>query len=118
MYALNDNDFLNYDAQIGINIRESGEYTVRAKAVDMVGNESEEVSYTVSVDMVAPTGDVAFVGEAKSDEYEALTPTEVTEEPATEEEPVTEEVVAPVATPETVVAPEVPAGTEVDVVTE
>ena len=105
-YAINDGEYTLYNEQIGIYLKEAGEYTVRAKATDVVGNESAEVEYAVVVDMLAPTGDALYIGEALSSEYDPI----ATEEETTEEtEEVVEEVTTIVAT-----EPEVPAGTEVE----
>ena len=122
-YAINDGEYSLYNEQIGIYLKEAGEYTVRAKATDVVGNESVEVEYAVVVDMLAPTGDAMYIGEALSTEYD---PIAKTEEEATTEEVVTEattteETTEPVATEEVMVdeattieatEPEAPVATE------
>ncbi len=51
---------MQYDPEIGVNLRNSGEYTVYAKAIDVVGNESAPVEYHVYVDVHAPTGNAAY----------------------------------------------------------
>lgn len=72
VYAINDiNVFMEYNEQIGINIKEAGEYTVYAKAVDVVGNESDIVEYKVTVDVLPPTGDTTYIGSVRSSEYDA-----------------------------------------------
>lgn len=65
-YSVNGEEFQLYDEQIGINLKNAGEYTILAKATDVVGNESEAVEYKVNVDMLAPTGDVMYIGEVRS----------------------------------------------------
>ena len=120
-YAINDGEFTAYNEQIGIYLKEAGEYTVRAKATDVVGNESVEVEYKVVVDMLAPTGDALYIGEALSTEYD---PIAKTEEEATTEEVATEETTEAVATEEvmvdeaTTIEADVPAETEVPMATE
>lgn len=87
-YAINDSEYTKYNEQIGIYLKEAGEYTVRAKATDVVGNESVEVEYAVVVDMLAPTGDALYIGEALSTAYDPIAKTEeevMTEEVTTEE---------------------------------
>ena len=109
-YAINDGEYSLYNEQIGIYLKEAGEYTVRAKATDVVGNESVEVEYAVVVDMLAPTGDAMYIGEALSTEYDPIAKTEeeatteeMTTEETTEEEMTTEETTEPVATEEVMV---------------
>ncbi|MGL5955329.1 MAG: OmpL47-type beta-barrel domain-containing protein [Brevinema sp.] len=70
MYAINDGEFYPYDAQIGINLKESGEYVVHAKAMDIVGNESAVVEYRVVVDILPPAGDTSYIGEEASTQYD------------------------------------------------
>ncbi|MGL4677169.1 MAG: OmpL47-type beta-barrel domain-containing protein [Brevinema sp.] len=70
MYAINDGDFKSYDAQIGINLKEAGEYVIQAKATDIVGNESAIVEYKVVVDILSPTGDISYIGEEASSQYD------------------------------------------------
>ncbi len=121
LYAVNDGEFTQYNEQIGIYLKEAGEFTVRAKAIDVVGNESIEVEYKVVVDMLAPTGDALYIGEVLSTEYDPIAkPEETTEDLVEEEEATTEPVTTEDGTTTTeemtVVATEleVPAGTEVD----
>ena len=120
-YAIIDGEYALYNDQIGIYLKEAGEYTVRAKATDVVGNESVEVEYAVVVDMLAPTGDALYIGEVLSTEYDPIAKTEevATEEVATEEitteEVTTEEVTTEEMTIEATEL-EVPAETEVDAV--
>ena len=115
-YAINDGEYALYNDQIGIYLKEAGEYTVRAKATDVVGNESVEVEYAVVVDMLAPTGDALYIGEALSTEYDPIAKTEeVTTEEVTTEEVATEEVATEEMTIEATEL-EAPAETEVDAV--
>lgn len=99
-YAINDGEFVEYNDNIGIYLKKSGEYTIHAKATDVVGNESVAVEYKVVVDMLAPTGDAIYIGTIRSSEYD---PTKE-EEVVTEESMVTEEVIAeePVVTEEVI----------------
>ena len=120
-YAINDGEYALYNDQIGIYLKEAGEYTVRAKATDVVGNESVEVEYAVVVDMLAPTGDALYIGEVLSTEYDPIAKTEevATEEVATEEVATEEVATEEVATEEMTIEAtelEAPAETKVDAV--
>ncbi len=59
-YSTNGSEYMPYDAEIGINLTIPGSYSVTAKAVDVVGNESAPVEYNVVVDMSAPSGDAMY----------------------------------------------------------
>ncbi len=114
MFSINNSEYQSYDPAIGINIKQSGEYLVLAKAVDVVGNESDAVEYKVVVDTLAPTGDALYIGEVRSTEYNPLASDETTEStPATaiETTSTTVEVSAPAPTDE------MPAGTAVEAMT-
>ena len=121
-YAINDGEYSLYNEQIGIYLKEAGEYTVRAKATDVVGNESVEVEYAVVVDMLAPTGDAMYIGEVLSTEYDPIAKTEeeaTTEEVMTEETTeavATEEIPVEATTEEMTIEADVPADTAVDAV--
>ena len=121
-YAINDGEYTAYNEQIGIYLKEAGEYTVRAKATDVVGNESVEVEYAVVVDMLAPTGDALYIGEVLSTEYDPIAKTEeeaTTEEVMTEETTeavATEEIPVEATTEEMTIEADVPADTAVDAV--
>ncbi|MGL4563359.1 MAG: OmpL47-type beta-barrel domain-containing protein [Brevinema sp.] len=132
-YAVNDGEFQEYDADIAIQLKKAGNYDVKVKAVDVVGNESKEVLYSVVVDMLAPTGDVSYLGDKESSTYdqssilgsksEPLSQEVMTETPndvapdSTTMEPAATEVEQSVSmesgTP--VTSTEVPAGTEAPV---
>ncbi len=99
LFAINEGDFQVYDSEIGINIKRAGEYTVLAKAIDIVGNESDVVEYKVVIDMLAPTGEAAYIGEELSSSYDPLATNEVVAEEVEEvvavdvvEEPASDEV--------------------------
>lgn len=79
LFSVNDEEYQEYDEKIAIRLKEAGEYDVKVKAIDIVGNESEEVVYSVVVDMQAPSGDAAYVGDADSTAAE-------TDQPVTNEE--------------------------------
>jgi len=68
-YAINEDEYKIYNKEIGINLKEAGEYDIHAKAIDVVGNESKEIVYSVVVDMVPPTGNALYIGEEKSTNY-------------------------------------------------
>ncbi len=54
-YSIDGGDYLPYNFPI---VLSAGTHTVKAKAVDLVGNVSEEVSLTLVVDADEPTGDL------------------------------------------------------------
>lgn len=131
LYAINGGEFIPYNTEIGIHLMTSGEYNVSVKAKDAVGNVSEEVIYSVVVDMLPPTGDASYIGEARSEEYEDVsflnkqeeTNTEVTSTTettsvSTDNATIVSEENSIASTTEdstTIVSPEVPSGTAVDI---
>ncbi|URA10571.1 OmpL47-type beta-barrel domain-containing protein [Thermospira aquatica] len=55
LYSLDDGEYVAYNFPI---VLSAGTHTVKAKAVDLVGNVSEEVSLTLVVDADEPTGEL------------------------------------------------------------
>lgn len=74
LFSVNDGEYQEYDEEIAIRLKDAGEYDVKVKAIDIVGNESEEVVYSVVVDMQAPSGDASYIGDADSTAVESAQP--------------------------------------------
>lgn len=74
LFSINDGEYQEYDEEIAIRLKDAGEYDVKVKAIDIVGNESDEVVYSVVVDMQAPSGDASYIGDADSTAAESAQP--------------------------------------------
>lgn len=113
LYAVNEGQFTNYDPEIGIRITQPGEYDVKAKAIDIVGNTSAEVVFSVVVDAAPPVGNAAYAGNAAG-----ASAMPVADEPAPAQ-PAVDPANVPAADTNTAAAPagseEVPAGTNAPV---
>ncbi|MGL4394454.1 MAG: OmpL47-type beta-barrel domain-containing protein [Brevinema sp.] len=113
LFAVNDSEFQEYDDAIGIQLKKAGNYDVKVKAMDVVGNESAEVVYSVVVDMLAPTGEVSYLGDQESSNYDQASVL------GTQTAPISQYDAAPTYTPEVAVEPttssEVPAGMDAPV---
>ncbi|MGL4387929.1 MAG: OmpL47-type beta-barrel domain-containing protein [Brevinema sp.] len=70
LYSINDAEFQDYDNAIAIKLNKAGNYDIKVKAVDVVGNESQEIIYSVVLDTIAPTGNVTYLGDKESAEYD------------------------------------------------
>lgn len=74
LFSINDGEYQEYDEEIAIRLKDAGEYDVKVKAIDIVGNESDEVVYSVVVDMQAPSGDASYIGDENSMAAESAQP--------------------------------------------
>ncbi|HBD94039.1 MAG: hypothetical protein A2015_17335 [Spirochaetes bacterium GWF1_31_7] len=54
-YSVDDSDFMPYNGEFKLS---SGKHTIKAKAIDLVGNTGEEITLNVTVDTVMPQGKV------------------------------------------------------------
>lgn len=113
LYAINEGQFTNYDPEVGIRITQPGEYDIKAKAIDIVGNVSAEVVFSVVIDAAPPVGNAAYAGNAAG---AAAAP--MVDEPAPAQ-PAIDPANTPAADAPAPAAPagseEVPAGTEAPV---
>ncbi len=54
-YSIDDSDFMPYNGEFKLS---SGKHTIKAKAIDLVGNTGEEITLSVTVDTIMPQGKV------------------------------------------------------------
>ena len=60
MFSIDGGEYKEY--KYAIEKLQAGDHTIKAKAIDLVGNESQEVEFKVSVDDNSPEGKVTPLG--------------------------------------------------------